>query len=104
MAYPVADILAARGVPFVFVTGYEADTVDDRFSHVPILQKPIERQVLERLFRYRERRCGPPLRRRADAQGALAERSAADQARLSFIAVVAGSLRIEGTASRGAGS
>ena len=35
MAYPVADILSARGVPFVFVTGYEADTVDDRFSHVP---------------------------------------------------------------------
>jgi PAS domain S-box-containing protein len=50
MAYPVADIVAARGVPFVFVTGYEADTVDDRFSNVPILQKPIERQMLEGLF------------------------------------------------------
>ena len=50
MAYPVADIVAARGVPFVFVTGYEADTVDDRFSHVPILQKPIERQMLQGLF------------------------------------------------------
>jgi two-component sensor histidine kinase/DNA-binding response OmpR family regulator len=50
MAYPVADILAARGVPFVFVTGYEADTIDERFSHVPILQKPIERQMLQGLF------------------------------------------------------
>jgi PAS domain S-box-containing protein len=50
MAYPVADIVSARGVPFVFVTGYEADTIDERFSTVPILQKPIERQVLERLF------------------------------------------------------
>ena len=50
MAYPVADIVAARGVPFVFVTGYEADTIDDRFSHVPILQKPIERQMLQGLF------------------------------------------------------
>ena len=50
MAYPVADILSARGVPFVFVTGYEADTVDDRFSDVPVLQKPIERQMLQRLF------------------------------------------------------
>ena len=50
MAYPVAEILAARGVPFVFVTGYDADTVDDRFSEVPILQKPIERQMLQRLF------------------------------------------------------
>ncbi|MGB7102629.1 MAG: response regulator [Xanthobacteraceae bacterium] len=50
MAYPVADILSARGVPFVFITGYEADTVDGRFSHVPVLQKPIERQALQRLF------------------------------------------------------
>jgi PAS domain S-box-containing protein len=50
MAYPVADIVAKRGVPFVFVTGYEADTIDDRFSHVPILQKPIERQMLQGLF------------------------------------------------------
>jgi PAS domain S-box-containing protein len=50
MAYPVADILSARGVPFVFITGYEADTVEDRFSHVPVLQKPIERQALQRLF------------------------------------------------------
>ena len=50
MAYPVAEIVSARGVPFVFITGYEADTVDERFSHVPILQKPIERQALQRLF------------------------------------------------------
>ncbi len=50
MAYPVADIVSARGVPFVFVTGYEADTVDDRFSGVPVLQKPIERQMLQRVF------------------------------------------------------
>jgi len=42
--------LAARGVPFVFLTGYEADTVDDRFGEVPILQKPIERQMLQRIF------------------------------------------------------
>jgi len=50
MIYPVAEILAKRGVPFVFVTGYEADTIDDRFSEVPVLQKPIERQMLEKIF------------------------------------------------------
>jgi two-component SAPR family response regulator len=50
MAYPVADIVSARSIPFVFVTGYDADTIDERFSAVPILQKPIERQMLERLF------------------------------------------------------
>ena len=48
--YPIADMLAARGVPFVFVTGYDAESVDPRFRHVPILQKPIERDVLQRIF------------------------------------------------------
>jgi len=48
--YPIADILAARGLPFVFVTGYEADSVDARFRAVPILQKPIEREMLRRIF------------------------------------------------------
>ena len=50
LIYPVADALAARGVPFVFVTGYGAESIDGRFAHVPILQKPIERQVLQHLF------------------------------------------------------
>ncbi len=50
MAYPVAEILAARGVPFVFVTGYDADAIDGRFSHVPILQKPIERHMLQKVL------------------------------------------------------
>jgi PAS domain S-box-containing protein len=50
MAYPVAEIVSSRGVPFVFVTGYEADAIDERFRAVPILQKPIERQMLEQLF------------------------------------------------------
>lgn len=48
--YPIADILAARGVPFVFVTGYDADSVDARFRKIPILQKPIEREMLKRAF------------------------------------------------------
>jgi len=42
--------LSARGIPFIFVTGFEADAVDDRFSKVPILQKPIERQMLQKIF------------------------------------------------------
>jgi PAS domain S-box-containing protein len=48
--YPIADMLAAHGVPFVFVTGYDAESVDPRFRNVPILQKPIERDVLQRIF------------------------------------------------------
>jgi len=50
LVYPVAEILEQRGVPFVFVTGYDADSVDTRFSGVPILQKPIEREVLQKIF------------------------------------------------------
>jgi PAS domain S-box-containing protein len=48
--YPIADMLAARGVPFVLVTGYDADSVDARFRKIPVLQKPIEREMLKRAF------------------------------------------------------
>jgi PAS domain S-box-containing protein len=50
MVYTVAEILSKRGVPFVFVTGYDADSVDSRFASVPILQKPIERNMLQKVF------------------------------------------------------
>jgi PAS domain S-box-containing protein len=48
--YPVAERLARRGVPFVFITGYGSESIDPRFAHVPVLQKPIEREVLQGLF------------------------------------------------------
>jgi CheY-like chemotaxis protein len=50
MVYPVADAVLARGVPFVFVTGYSAEGIDRRFAQVPVLQKPIERQMLQSVF------------------------------------------------------
>jgi two-component sensor histidine kinase/CheY-like chemotaxis protein len=50
MVYPVADAVAARGVPFVFVTGYGAEGIDARFARIPVLQKPIERQMLQKVF------------------------------------------------------
>jgi PAS domain S-box-containing protein len=50
LIYSVAEILAARGVPFVFVTGYDAETVDSRFREIPVLQKPIEREMLLKIF------------------------------------------------------
>ena len=50
MVYPVADAVLARGVPFVFVTGYSAEGIDRRFAQVPVLQKPIERQTLQSIF------------------------------------------------------
>src|SRR5215813_7822418 len=50
LVYTVAEILGVRGVPFVFVTGYDIDSVDPRFSDIPILQKPIERDMLQKIF------------------------------------------------------
>ena len=48
--YPVADVLAARKIPFVFVTGYGVESIDRRFGYVPIIKKPVQRQVLQRVF------------------------------------------------------
>jgi PAS domain S-box-containing protein len=50
MVYQVAEILAWRHVPFVFVTGYDAGSVDSRFREIPVLQKPVERELLQKLF------------------------------------------------------
>jgi two-component SAPR family response regulator len=54
MVYPVADAVAARGVPFVFVTGYGAEGIDARFARIPVLQKPVERQMLQKIFLHGE--------------------------------------------------
>jgi PAS domain S-box-containing protein len=48
--YPVADVLAARKIPFVFVTGYGVESIDSRFGDVPIVKKPVQRQVLQGIF------------------------------------------------------
>jgi PAS domain S-box-containing protein len=50
MAYPVARILRARKVPFVFMTGYGAEAIVTPFPEVRIFQKPLERGVLRSLF------------------------------------------------------
>src|SRR4029078_2691283 len=35
-SYPVADALAARGVPFIFATGYEKDRLNNGYEDVPV--------------------------------------------------------------------
>lgn len=54
MSYPIADALAARGVPFVFVTGYDKDRMLEGYRDCPVLQKPFHRAelstTLERLL------------------------------------------------------
>jgi DNA-binding NarL/FixJ family response regulator len=50
MIYSVAEELLRRGLPFAFVTGYGAESIDTRFRHVPVLQKPVERERIAQLF------------------------------------------------------
>lgn len=45
--YPLAEFLSEGHIPFVFVTGYARDRIEPRFSHVPVLQKPLTRESLE---------------------------------------------------------
>jgi CheY-like chemotaxis protein len=45
--FPVADILAARRVPFVFVTGYGERSLPDRYRDRPALQKPFQAEQLD---------------------------------------------------------
>lgn len=49
--YAVAEALEARGVPFVFATGYDADTLDERFAGHPTLAKPFEMLALDAVIR-----------------------------------------------------
>jgi CheY-like chemotaxis protein len=41
LAYPVADALLERGVPFVFATGYDSAVIPSRFSSVLRCEKPV---------------------------------------------------------------
>lgn len=40
MSYPVADMLRARGIPFVFATGYGVAGLRDDLKSAPVIQKP----------------------------------------------------------------
>lgn len=45
--FPVADILAERGLPFVFVTGYGENSLPEPYRSRPTLQKPFQAEMLE---------------------------------------------------------
>jgi two-component SAPR family response regulator len=48
LAYPVADALLGRGIPFVFTTGYDARTVPARFAEVKRCEKPTTPEEISR--------------------------------------------------------
>jgi CheY-like chemotaxis protein len=45
-SFPIADALVARGVPFVFSTGYNTDGIPDTYKVYPMMQKPYDRANL----------------------------------------------------------
>ena len=45
--FPVADMLAARSLPFVFVTGYGERSLPERYRDRPALQKPFQAEQLD---------------------------------------------------------
>src|SRR6478735_8763978 len=46
--FPVAEILASRRVPFIFVTGYGETCLPPSFRNHPTLQKPFQAYELKR--------------------------------------------------------
>jgi CheY-like chemotaxis protein len=47
-AYPIAEALAARGIPFVFSTGY--GKLPAQYCDRPMLHKPFQQDDLQKLF------------------------------------------------------
>jgi PAS domain S-box-containing protein len=50
-AYPLAEKLTAQGVPVIFLTGYDQGGLDPAYAHLPMLQKPVDRDVVEQALR-----------------------------------------------------
>jgi CheY-like chemotaxis protein len=48
MSFPVADALRARGIPFVFATGYGPRVLGAPYAGTPTLQKPFQIGELRR--------------------------------------------------------
>jgi DNA-binding response OmpR family regulator len=42
MIWPIADELISRKIPFLFLTGYSAESLPGRFRHTPRLCKPYD--------------------------------------------------------------
>jgi CheY-like chemotaxis protein len=47
--YDIAEVLKRRKVPYAFVSGYGAASIDSRHADAPVLAKPIERSLFERV-------------------------------------------------------
>lgn len=48
MVYPLADDLAARGIPFIFLSGYLSRDLPERFKATPKISKPYDAVLLRK--------------------------------------------------------
>jgi two-component SAPR family response regulator len=46
--FKLAETLEARGIPFVFFTGYDQATIPKEFDHVERIEKPVELRKIVR--------------------------------------------------------
>ena len=62
-AYPLADALSARGIPFALATGYGRDAIDPRYRAHSTLMKPFEfasfRRLVDQLLAESGTQAGP---------------------------------------------
>jgi hypothetical protein len=51
MVYSLVDALFARGVPFIFATGYDSEVILKRYRHIPRCEDPLNyMNVIRALF------------------------------------------------------
>jgi CheY-like chemotaxis protein len=50
-SWPVADALAARGIPFAFSSGKGVQDIVERFADRPVFAKPVDDERLKRFLR-----------------------------------------------------
>ena len=58
--FDFADMLAARGTPFIFATGYGARGIPDRHAGRPVVQKPFQPEELKWMLSQALERSGEP--------------------------------------------
>jgi CheY-like chemotaxis protein len=61
VSFPAAEILRARGIPFLFATGYGLEGIDPALADTPTLKKPYRisdlRQAIGRAAKGRQADC-----------------------------------------------
>jgi CheY-like chemotaxis protein len=55
---PAADMVASRGLPIIFATGYEASALPERFRNRPMLRKPFQMDAMEDAIKRAVRQTG----------------------------------------------